>query len=201
MKAGFAPRPAARFRSIKSAAALYVVLPCICGPSSQTVVASPRSIIFPACSLQAPLRPAGGVHRTGTAMHKSVSAIGVLVLVFALSAPLAVHAEIVSVPSAAPSDPVAPLPPPTVLRGSRPAPAQPACPPGYTLSQDYPDYGCIAASGGGYAEGSQGYDYWPGYGWGHPFFGLPAFGAGAGRFHRVAGSHGFRGLPGRAGLH
>ena len=134
-------------------------------------------------------------------MYKSLSAIGVLALVFALIAPLAVHAEIVSVPSAAPSDPVAPLPPPTVLRGSRPTPAQPACPPGYTLSQDYPDYGCIAASGGGYAAGSPDYSYWPDYGWGYPFAGLPAFGAGAGRFHRVARSHGFRGLPGRVGFH
>jgi hypothetical protein len=142
--------------------------------------------------------PTGGDHLKETAMHKSLSAIGVLALVFALIAPIAVHAEIVSVPSAAPSEPAATLPPPTVLRGSRPAPAQPACPPGYTLSQDYPDYGCIAASGGGYAEGSQGYDYWPDYGWGDPFFGLPAFGAGSGRFHHTAG---FRGLPGQTGFH
>ena len=134
-------------------------------------------------------------------MHKSLSAIGVLALVFALIAPIAVHAEIVSVPSAAPSEPAATLPPPTVLRGSRPAPAQPACPPGYTLSPDYPNYGCIAASGGGYADGSPDYSYWPDYGWGYPFAGLPAFGAGAGRFHRVARSHGFRGLPGRVGFH
>jgi hypothetical protein len=134
-------------------------------------------------------------------MHRSPSAIGALALILALIAPIAVHAEIVSVPSATPSDSVAPLPPPTVLRGSRPAPAQPVCPPGYTLSPDYPDYGCIAASGGGYAESSPGYDYWPDYGWGYPFVGLPAFGAGAGRFHRVARSPGFRGLPGRAAFH
>jgi hypothetical protein len=133
-------------------------------------------------------------------MHKILSAVGALALVFALTAPIAVHAEIISVPSAAASDPAASLPPPTVLRGSPPttAKAAPICPPGYTLS---PGYGCIAPSGNDYAEGSPGYDYWPDYGWGYPFVGLPAFGAGAGRFHRFARLPGFRGLPGRAAFH
>jgi len=134
-------------------------------------------------------------------MYKSVLPIAALALVLGLGGPIAVGAEITSVPLTAPESSVAPLSPPTVLRGSRPAPAQPACPPGYTLSPDYPDYGCIGASGGNYAEGSPDYSYWPDYGWGYPFVGLPAFGAGAGRFHRVARSPGFRGLPGRAGFH
>ena len=132
-------------------------------------------------------------------MSKPLSVIGALALVFALIAPIAVRAEIVSVPSADPPDAAATPPTPTVLRGSpsSTAKAAPFCPPGYTLS---PGYGCIAPSGGDYADGSQGYDYWPDYGWGYPFGGLPAFGAGAGRFHHVARSHGFRGLPGRAGF-
>ena len=135
-----------------------------------------------------------------TEMHKSLSRIGALALIVGLIAPVVVHAEIVSVPSAAPSDPAASLPPPTILRGSplATAKAAPVCPPGYTLS---PGYGCIAPSGGDYAEGSPDYSYWPDYGWGYPFVGLPAFGAGAGRFHRVARSPGFRGFPGRAGFH
>jgi hypothetical protein len=124
-----------------------------------------------------------------------------LVGILGLGGPIAVGAEITSVPSTAPENSAASPPPPTVLRGSRPAPAQPVCPPGYSLSQDYPDYGCIAASSGGYAEGSQGYDYWPDYGWGYPFVGFPAFGAGGGRFHRVARSPGFRGFHGQAGFH
>jgi hypothetical protein len=144
--------------------------------------------------------PAGDEHLKGTAMHKFHSAIGVLAVAFALIAPIAVHAEIISVPSATPSDPAASLPPPTVLRGSPPttAKAAPICPPGYTLS---PGYGCIAPSGDAYTEASPDYSYWPDYGWGYPFVGFPAFGAGAGRFHHVARSHGFRGLPGRADFH
>ena len=53
------------------------------------------------------------------------------------------------------------------------------------------------AASGGYAAGSPDYSYWPDYGWGYPFVGLPAFGAGAGRFHRVAG-HRFSGPPPRS---
>ena len=131
-------------------------------------------------------------------MSKSVLPIAALALVLGLGGPIAVGAEITSVPTTAPESSVAPLPPPTILRGSRPAPAPQAavCPPGYTLS---PDYGCIGASGGDYAQGSPDNSYWPDYGWGYPFVGLPAFGAG--RFHHTAGAHGFRGLPGRAGFH
>src|SRR5215469_4325112 len=36
MKAGFGPRPAARFRSIRSAAALYAATPCIFDPPPRT---------------------------------------------------------------------------------------------------------------------------------------------------------------------
>src|SRR5262249_49006758 len=99
---------------------------------------------------------------------------------------------------AAPSDPAVTLPPPTILRGSPPATAKaaPSCPPGYTLS---PGYGCIAVSEGDYAAGSPDYSYWPDYGWGYPFVRLPAFRAGARRFHQAARSHGFRGFPGRHG--
>jgi hypothetical protein len=118
-----------------------------------------------------------------------------------LSVPVVVYAQALAEPPAALSSPVASPPPPIILRGSRPAPTQPAavCPPGYILSSDYGS-GCIAPSGGDYAEGSQNYSYWPDYGLGYPFGGLPVFGAGAGRFHRP-GAHGFRGLPGRAGFH
>ena len=51
-----------------------------------------------------------------------------------------------------------------------------------------------------YTEGSPGYDYWPDYGYGYPFGGLPGFGFGAGRFHRFAGFHG-NGFHGRAAFH
>jgi len=120
-------------------------------------------------------------------------------LVLGLVGPMAVHAEIISVPPADPPDPAASLPPPTVLRGS-PAAARPTpiCPPGYTLS---PDYGCIAPSSGDYSENWPGYDYWPDYGFGYPFGGFSGFGPGAGRFHRFAGFHGGHRFHGRAGLH
>ena len=56
-----------------------------------------------------------------------------------------------------------------------------------------------------YTEGSPGYDYWPDYGYGYPFGGLPGFGFGAGRFHRFARFHGngFHGnsFHGRAAFH
>ena len=142
-------------------------------------------------------------------MHKMVAPIVVLAVVFALTGSVAVRAEIISVPPEAASDPPASPPPPTVLRGSPASAARPIpiCPPGYTLSSDY---GCVAASGGDYTEGSPGYDYWPDYGYDYPFGGFPGFGFGADRFHRFAGVHSFhrfagvqngRAFHGRAGFH
>jgi len=129
---------------------------------------------------------------------------GGLIVAFALVlgsvGSIAARAEIISVPSAAPSDSVASLPPPTVLRGSpvsTPRPV-PTCPPGYALS---PDYGCVAPSGGDYTEGSPGYDYWPDYGFGYPFGGFPGFGNPTPRFHRFAQFHGGRGFHRRAAFH
>ena len=141
-----------------------------------------------------------------TDMHRMVAPIVAFVLVLGLVAPIAAHAEIISVPSADPPDPAASLPPPTVLRGSPPATARPApiCPPGYSLSSDY---GCVAPSGGDYTEGSPAYDYWPGYdywpdyGYGYPFGGFPGFGFGNSRFHRFARFHGGRAFHGRAAFH
>jgi len=85
------------------------------------------------------------------------SLLGALAFVCALVGPIAVRAEVISVPSAEvvsvpPTDPTnsaASLPLPTVVRGSPPSTAGtvPICPPGYTLSPDY-DYGCIGPSGG-----------------------------------------------------
>ena len=115
--------------------------------------------------------------------------ISILGLVVALVGSIAVHAEVISIPSADPPGSAASLPPPTVLRGSPPNTARPVpiCPPGYTLS---PGYGCIGPSSSDYTEGRPGYDYWPDYGYGYPFGGFPGFGFGAGRFHRFAGFHG-----------
>ena len=137
--------------------------------------------------------------------------IRTLALVLGLVAPITVHAEVVSVPSADPPSSAASLPAPTVLRGSPPSTARPdpICPPGYTFSSDY-GYGCIGPSGGDYTEGSPGYDYWPDYGYGYPFGGFPGFGFGAGSFHRFSGLHNFhrfagihngRRFHGRAGFH
>jgi hypothetical protein len=134
-------------------------------------------------------------------MCKTLSPIGTLALVLTVVAPIVVRAEIISIPPATPSEAIAMLPPPTVLRGRPPAMAKaaPICPPGYTLS---PDRGCIPASGGAYTEGSPGYeywpgyDYWPGYGFGYPLAGFTGFRHGASRFHHFAGSHGFHGLRG-----
>ena len=122
------------------------------------------------------------------------SLISALAFLFVFAASIAVHAEIVSVAPADSLSPAAALPPPTVLRGSPPSTARslPICPPGYTLSTDY---GCVAASGGDYTEGSPGYDYWPDYGYGYPF-GFPGFGFGAGRFQRFSGLHNFRRFAG-----
>jgi hypothetical protein len=136
------------------------------------------------------------------------SQLGFLAFVFAFVGSIAVHAEIISVPSANPPDPAASLPPPTVLRGSPPATAIPVpiCPPGYTLS---PGYGCIGPSGGDYTEDWPNYDYWPDYGYDYPF-GFSGRGFGANRFHRFSGVHGFqrfagvhngRAFHGRAGFH
>jgi len=99
------------------------------------------------------------------ATHTGPSAIGTLAFVLGLVVPIAVDAEIVSVPSEALSSAVAALPPPTVLRGSPPSTAKsvPICPPGYTLA---PGDGCLPPSTGDY-----GYPYsyawnWAGYPWG-----------------------------------
>jgi hypothetical protein len=85
------------------------------------------------------------------------SLLGALAFACALVGPIAVRAEVISVPSAEvvsvpPTDPTnsaASLPLPTVVRGSPPSTAGsvPICPPGYTLSPDY-DYGCIEPSDG-----------------------------------------------------
>ena len=125
--------------------------------------------------------------------------ISVLSLVFGLVGPIAVHAEVISVPSTDPPSSAASPPPPTVLRGSPASTARPApiCPPGYTLS---PGYGCIGPSSSDYSEGRPGYDYWPYYGYGYPFGGFPGFGFGADRFHRFAGLHSRRGFH-RGGFH
>jgi hypothetical protein len=112
--------------------------------------------------------------------------IGVFAVVFALVGSVAVHAEVISVPSVDPPTSAASLPPPTVLRGSPPSTARPVpiCPPGYTLS---PGYGCIGPSSSDYTEGTPGgYDYWP-YGYGYPFGGFPGFGFGAGPEHAAGG--------------
>jgi len=121
-------------------------------------------------------------------------------LVAGLALPSAGRAELVSVPSADPAaDPATALPAPTVLRGSpaKPAPV-PECPPGYNLSADY---GCIAPSSGGEAEGGPGYDYWPDYGFGYPVNGLFGFVPGSPRPHRFAGSHKGHGFHRKAGFH
>lgn len=120
----------------------------------------------------------------------------IVALVLGLVLPITIHAEIISVPPAAPPDPAVSLP--TVLRGSPAAPARPVpCPPGYSLSSDY---GCVAPSASDYTEGTPGYDYWPDYGFGYPLGGYPNLGFGTTRVHRF----GFRGghrFHARAGFH
>jgi hypothetical protein len=135
-----------------------------------------------------------------TEMQRIAAPIAAFALVLGLVAPMAVHAEIISVPPADPPNAAASPPTPTVLRGSPPAPAipVPVCPPGYTLS---PGYGCVAPSSGDYTENSPAYDYWPDYGYGYPFGGFPGFGFGGGRFHHFAGLHGGRGFHGDRGFH
>jgi hypothetical protein len=119
-----------------------------------------------------------------------------LALVLGLVVPITVDAEIITVPPVAPSETAASPPPPTVLRGSPPAPPQPGpiCPPGYTLS---PDYGCVPPNGGEYNEATPGYDYWPDYGFGYPYGG---FGLGTTDGRRL-GPHGSRRFHHRAGFH
>ena len=143
------------------------------------------------------------------ALHPSASAIGALAFVLGLVGPIAVDAEIISVPLDASSSTIAALPPPTVLRGSPPSTAKsvPICPPGYTLA---PDYGCLPPSIGDYPSGWPDYGYWPAYGWGYGYGGFPFFRRsrgfvkfhGVGHFGHFAGVHrvgGFHGLAAGAG--
>lgn len=120
-------------------------------------------------------------------MRMKVLPIAVLAFILGLAGPIAVRAEIITVPPVTPSSSADPLPPPTVLRGFPPTPARPTpiCPPGYIPS---PDYGCVAPMNSDYAEGSPGYDYWPDYG-----FGYPGFGYGAVRFHHLHAVRSFHG--------
>jgi len=140
--------------------------------------------------------------------HPSLLAIGELAFVLGLIVPIAVDAEIISVPPEASSSTAAALPPPTVLRGSPPSTAKsvPSCPPGYTVAADY---GCVAPSVGDYSSGWPGYDYWPDWGWGGfsgfhrshgfaKFHGFRHFGHFAG-VHRFAGFHGFGARAGHMG--
>ena len=155
-------------------------------------------------------RPSYGSRDPSPRRDSAALPIGILALVFAMVGAIAVHAEVISVPSTDPPSSAASLPPPTVLRGSPPNTARPVliCPPGYTLS---PGYGCIGPSSSDYTEGWPGYDYWPDYGYGYPFGGFPGLGFGAGRFHHFAGFpgfgfgagrfHRFAGFPGRAAFH
>jgi hypothetical protein len=70
------------------------------------------------------------------AHHPSPLAIGALAFVLGFVGPIAVYAEVISIPSEASSSTVSALPPPTVLRGSPPSTDKsvPICPPGYTLT-------------------------------------------------------------------
>jgi hypothetical protein len=133
-------------------------------------------------------------------MGKMLAPIVAFALVSGLVGPIVVQAEIISVPPATPSDPAASLSPPTVLRGSPPAPARsvPICPPGYTFSSDY---GCVAPSGGDYTEAGPSYDYWPGYGFGLPFDWFPGFDHRAARSHRFVGFHAGHRFHGRVSFH
>jgi hypothetical protein len=119
-----------------------------------------------------------------------------LALLLGLAGPIAGRAEIVSVPQATPPSSAETLPPPTILRGSPPSPPKPfplpTCPPGYVPSADY---GCIVPTGGEYAEGGPGYDYWPDY-----WYGYPGYGYRTGRFARFRGVRGFH-HPVRFGGH
>jgi len=127
----------------------------------------------------------------------------VFALVFTLVGSIAVDAKVISVPSADPPSSTAPLPPPTVIRGSPPSAVRPVaiCPRGYTLS---PGYGCIGLSNNDYSDDAVGWPgngRWPEFSYGDPFSGFPGFGFDAGRFHRFAGFHARGGFHGRAPFH
>src|SRR6516164_6514108 len=114
MNAVLPARPAPRFRSIRSAAALYVGPLSIGEPPSPRVVATARK------------------HYISHMRSSSAGRLVAFALLLGWLASTAVHAEIISVPSADPPDPAS-LAPPTVLRGSPPATVKPVpiCPPGY----------------------------------------------------------------------
>ncbi len=143
--------------------------------------------------------------------HCAALLIGVLALLFALVGPIAVHAEVISIPSADPPSSAASPQPPTVLRGSPPSTAGPVpiCSPGYPVS---PGDGCIGQGSSDNNQGWPGYDYWPGYGYGYPLGGFPGFGFGvrraprfggfrAGGFHAGRGFRAGRGFLGPAAFH
>jgi len=129
----------------------------------------------------------------------SAGPIAAFALLLGWLTPVAVDAEIISVPSAAPSDPATAPPPPTVLRGFPPATVKPVpiCPPGYTVT---PDYGCVAPGSGDYNESGLGNDYWPDYGFGYPFGGFFGFDRGAAHSHRLTKFHGGRGFHEKPGF-
>jgi len=143
--------------------------------------------------------------------HCAALLIGVLALLFALVGSIAVHSEVISIPSADPPSSAASSQPPTVLRGSPPSTAGPVpiCSPGYPLS---PGDGCIGQGSSDNNQGWPGYDYWPGYGYGYPLDGFPGFGFGArraprfggfraGGFHAGRGFRAGRGFLGPAAFH
>jgi hypothetical protein len=134
------------------------------------------------------------------ARRPSRSAIGALAFVLGLVGPIAVNAEVISVPSEPSSSTVATLPPPTVLRGSPPSTTKsvPICPPGSYLASDY-GYGCVSPSAAAYPSGSVDYGYWPdyGWGWGWGYGGFSSFR----RSHGFARSRGFRHFGHFAGAH
>lgn len=131
------------------------------------------------------------------APHPKSLGIGALAALVGSLGSIAVHAEIIAVPSAASSNTSAAIPPPTVLRGSPPRVAEPEpvpiCPPGYTFA---PGYGCTVPSIADYASGWPNYDYyWPDSGWGDEWFsgfrrsrGFARFRS-PGAFPRFAGFH------------
>ena len=110
-------------------------------------VRPPSASLPPRRSLRPPEK-----HYISRMRTSSTGRIVAFALVLGWLAPIAAHAEIISVPPADPPDAAASLPPPTVLRGSPPAAVRsvPICPPGYTVTADY---GCVGPSGGDYTEG------------------------------------------------
>src|ERR1700740_728952 len=145
MKAAFGPCPATRFRSIRSAAALYVATPCI-----------PRSSSLHRCR-----RGTHYICGMCEAKEHFVRTLQIVALALVLGLePIGARAEIVSVPPAAPPSSAEALPPPTVLRGSPPSAVRPIpfppCPPG---SIPAPDVGCVAPAGSDYAGGWANYAY------------------------------------------